>query len=66
MKEQSALTPRLLRALAELKGLDLDEELSRALLPLVTDLLAMADSLKESDIWKSAPDDPLDCAAGEQ
>jgi hypothetical protein len=66
MEEESAFTPQILRALAELKGLDLSEELLEKLAPLVRDLLVMANSLTKSDIWQSESDNPLLAFSGEQ
>jgi hypothetical protein len=66
MSKPSAMTPELLRELAELKGLDLSEELLQKLQPLVTDLLVMADCLKQSEIWKAESGDPLLSEGGKQ
>ena len=53
------LTAQQLRELARVRGLALSDELSEKLLPLVTDLLALALGLAQSEIWKSQSDDPL-------
>ena len=53
------LTAQQLRELARVRGLALSDELTEKLLPLVTDLLALARGLAQSEIWKSQSSDPL-------
>ena len=53
------LTAQQLRELARMRGLALPDELTEKLLPLVTDLFALARGLAQSEIWKSQSDDPL-------
>ncbi len=65
MKQKAELTLESLHALAEARGLKLTGEFLQKLHPLVRDLLAMADSLKESDIWNGQPDQ-LPLSAGER
>jgi hypothetical protein len=51
MNVELTLTQQRLRELAELRGLELSQDLCEKLLPLVRDLLGSARSLQQSDIW---------------
>ena len=66
MNKRPTLTPELLSAMAELKGLDLTKGLLEKLLPLVSALLTTADNLRDSDIWQRESGNPLNLHPKEQ